>query len=487
MATTGGTNNQTKFFGSGSISLGSIKDFFGGNTNNIKFSKYYRKTSVNIPTSQFGSNAYEHYVPDATENDTVKTGGNNHAFSDFRGNGDDGVIKDYLVVQTGTDVNYNLSANPTTTWNNNFHRNVPKTGRISGRVVSYTQTTQNGSQSQYDHGNDSALIFGAEAINMDIDVDSDATGNPSSAGVSSNERGIFGVGGIGERAGGVGPKVGGTAMYVVQNQNSGNALANGSGIININLGNGRVLAGGGGGHKGTPGNPGNAGNAGNPNSCNFNSSKTITLHGPDSGGVNFRSMPKCNDTAKGCGNKAQNAIYNIGGVNIGGFCTGNQNRKRCRNRKGGNRERGESKCFGHVVKTCNFVHNFAGNPAPGGDPGNGGNAGFGYRGQGSENISTVAGGTNGNSGNNGNNGNCSNCDPKSGYVVTTIGGSAGNCGNPGNAGNSGNGGVIGGTYGQSALGGSGAKGGHAVFSLTKPSVKVNSANHAKGDLSNVTT
>ena len=96
MATTGGTNNQTKFFGSGSISLGSIKDFFVGNTNHIKFSKYYRKTSVDIPTSQFGSNAYEHYVPDATENDTVKTGGNNHAFSDFRGNGD--VINGYPPI-----------------------------------------------------------------------------------------------------------------------------------------------------------------------------------------------------------------------------------------------------------------------------------------------------------------------------------------------------------------------------------------------------
>ena len=487
MATTGGTNNQTKFFGSGSISLGSIKDFFGGNTNNIKFSKYYRKTSVDIPTSQFGSNAYEHYVPDATENDTVKTGGNNHAFSDFRGTGGDGVIKEYLVVQTGTDVNYNLSANSITTWNNNFHRNVPKTGRISGRVVSYTQSPQNGVNSQYDHGNDSALIFGAEAINMDIDVDSDATGDPSSAGPASNERGIFGAGGVGESGGGIGPKVGGTAMYVVQNQNSGNALINGSGIININLGNGRVLAGGGGGSKGNPGTDGNPGTAGNPNSCNFNSSKTITLHGPDSGGVNFRSMPKCNDDKKGCGNKAQNAIYNIGGVNIGGYCNGNQNRKRCRNRKGGNRERGESKCFGHVVKTCNFVHNFAGNPAPGGDPGNGGNAGNGAKGQGSQNISTVAGLTNGNPGGNGNSGTCSNCDAKSGYVVTTIGGGPGNCGQPGNPGNSGNPGTIGGTYGQPALGGAGAKGGHAVYSLTKPSVKVNSASHAKGDLSNVTT
>ena len=203
MSTTGGTGNQDKQFGgNGQISLGSIKQFFGGGTKKIRFSRYYRRTDTDISTDQFGKQA--RFVPDATENSTIKTSGNNFAFSEFRGvdyNGDgagDGVIRQYIVEQTNTDSNYNLSAGASTTWNDNLGKNVPKIGKISGRVVSNEQAPIPNLPHIYDHGNDSALIFNGAPYNLDIDINSDATGDPASAGANSNERGVFGAGGVGQ-------------------------------------------------------------------------------------------------------------------------------------------------------------------------------------------------------------------------------------------------------------------------------------------------
>jgi len=463
MATTGNTNNQTKYFSSGSISLKAIRDTFGGNNNSIKFSKYYRKTDKDITTAEFGKESSGHFVPDASENDTIGTSGT-ISFSDFRGEGDDGVIKDYVVTQTGANSKYLLSSGASTTWNDNLARNVPKTGRISGRVFSTTQGNGS-SNSNYNHTSHAALRFSAEAYNLDIDIDSDTSSDPASANNSNNgPRGVFGVGGN------VG-KTGGTAASIIQNSNRSGTSA----IINVNLGNGRLFAGGGGGSNGNAGNSGNNGNSGNKASCNFKSSKSFNVH--NGSGLNFRGNSACNNTSSGCG--SQN-IGGIGGNVISGNCSGSRNRKRCRNSKGGNRSRGESICFGTINKSCTFSHNFSGNSAPGGNAGNGGNAGSGAKGQGSTNISVNDGKTSGNSGNSGNSGSCSNCNSVGGYSVSQSGG---NCGNPGNSGNSGNAGNSGGKYGKPSAG----AGGFAVFSNTKSQVKVNNSSKAKGSLTNVTT
>ena len=512
MALTQGTTNQTKSFGgTGSISLGSIRDFFGGTTNKVKFSDYYRKTSDLIPTSQFGSTSNSHYVPNATENDTVKTGGNNHAFGDFRGvdyNGDgngDGVIKEYIVEQQQgtTDTNLNLatstSAPATTGWNNNLGKNVPKKAIIKGRVVSNLQARASGQSygpnMVYDHGNDSALKLDAAPYNMDLIIDSGTTNPPASAGQNVNERGVFGVGGGGQNSANFGPFVGGTAAYVVQNQNRSAALNNGSAIINVNLQNGRLYAGGGGGTMGNDGIPGADGVDGKVADCVFASSKNIDLHGNAANpitGKTFRSMAKCDgsDMLHGCGNQK---IANIKGVANSGVCVGNHNRKRCRNSKGGSRDRGENNCFGYVKKTCYFNHTFSGNPATGGTGGAAGTAGQGASGQGANNIRTrsTVGKLTGNSGENGTSGTCSNCNSVSGYAVTKF--AANPCGSDGSPGTDGNDGNPGGAYGKAGTVSTpqapkGGQGGHAVFSLpnSKTSVVVNYHPYSKGKLTNIT-
>lgn len=462
MATTGGTGNQTKQFGgNGSISLKAVRDFFGGNSNDIAFSKYYRKTDVDITTSQFGKESSGHFVPDATENDTVKTGGNNHAFSDFRGDGDNGVIKSYLVTQSGSDQQYELSFGGQAggRWNGNLGRNVPKTGRISGRC--YGNAKSNGNDTNnFAHSTDSALKFLGETYNMDIDIDS-AQNNanfPNSANNNANgPRGVFGTGGDGGNPSNVHGRAGGTAMYVQQNSNRGGTSA----IINVNNGNGLIYAGGGGGTSGR------AGTAGNKATCTFYSNKSFNVH--NGSGLNIRGNNYCNNKKKGCGNQSVGGVAgNVHNIN----CSGSSNRSRCRKSKGGNRQRGSGNCFGVINKNCRFKHVFTGNNAPGG------NAGSGGRGQGSQNISKNDGKTAGNGGT------CSNCNAVSGYSVAKSGGNP--CGNSGTTGNPGGiyGGSGSGSNFRAALGG---KAGHAVYSNTKSQVKVNNTGMARGKLSNVTT
>ena len=455
MATTGGTNNQAKQFGSGSISLKAVRDFFGGNPTDIKFSKYYRKADENITTNQFGKESSGHFVPDATENKTVKEGGNDHAFGDFRGDGGAGVIKHYLVTQSGSDEQYELSfgGQPGGRWNGNLGRNVPKTGRISGRC--YGNAKSNGNDtSNFAHSTDSALKFLGETYNMDIDIDSSANSANSN---SNSDRGVFGTGGDGGNPTNVHGRAGGTAMYVQQNSNRGGTSA----IINVNNGNGRIFAGGGGGTSGR------AGTAGNTATCTFYSNKNFNVH--RGGGLNFRGNPYCNNKKKGCGNKT---VSGIGGNVYSYNCNGSDNRSRCRKSKGGNRQRGESRCFGNIKKKCKFKHQFTGNAAPGG------NAGSGGRGQGSANLNVNDGRTDGNAGT------CSNCNAIPGYSVSKSGGNP--CGTSGTKGN------VGGTFGSNGAGSTfraafAGKGGHAVYSNTKSQVKVSNTGMARGKLTNVTT
>ena len=465
MAVTGGSNNQTKALGgSNPISLvgntnNGIKGFFGGKTNAIRFGQYYRNTDKDTTKSDFDDNSNNIFVPDATENGTVPTSGA-ISFSDFRGASDNGVIREYVVTQSGSDEELLLSAPGN--WNVNLNKNIPKRAIISGRCYS---TAQGSGADTYDHANDAALQFEAEAYNLDIDVDSgvNSQSDPNSASNFSNgPRGIFGVGGAGGNNGngilssdreGI---IGGTAMYVRQYSNRSGASA----IININSGNGRIYAGGGGGKGGYDGNSGNA------SECYFLSNKSVKIHGGN--GATIRQFPSCVNKGGSCGNQTINSI--AGTATNGYSCSGSSNRTRCRGEKGGNRDRGEHNCFGTINKMCVFIHEFAGNS------GNKGQGGDGGRGQGSQNINTGVGL---NSPNSGNAGSCN--DPTSGtYTITTA--------NAGTAGNDGNDATGGGTYGAAA--GNSAydgKGGHAVYSNTKSQVKLSNTTTNKGRTNNVTT
>ena len=471
MAVTGGTGNQTKALGGNNpISLkgntnNGIKGFFGGKTNAIRFAQYYRNTNVDTTKADFNDSSNDIFVPDASENETVPTSGA-ISFSDFRGDGDNGVIKQYNVTQTGANSKLNLSDGNTDggRWNLNLGKNVPKKAIISGRCYSTTQTSSTGSNgtSTYSHANHSALRFSATAYNMEIDIDSgvNSASDPNSANNTNNgPRGIFGVGGNGGNSGNNANsnsrygKTGGTAMYVAQSSNRSGASA----IININSGNGRIYAGGGGGKGGYDGNDGNS--AG----CTFYSNKGVNVH--SGSGANIRQFSSCSNAGGGCGNQS---VAGIAGVPTSGYsCSGSRNRSRCR---GGGRSRGSGNCFGTINKNCVFEHPFRGNS------GNGGNGGDGGKGQGSGNISRNVGYNNPNSGNTGS---CN--DPTGGsYTITTL-----SNGNPGNDGNSG---TIGGTYGAAAGNGSfQGKGGHAVYSNTKSQVKLSNTSTNKGKTVNVTT
>tara|TARA_B100001094_G_scaffold144170_1_gene139685 strand:+ start:5316 stop:6710 length:1395 start_codon:yes stop_codon:yes gene_type:complete len=464
MATTGNTNNQTKQFGgNGAISLKSVRDFFGGNSNNIKFSKYYRKTNVDISTSQFGKESTGYFVPDSTENSTVKSSGSNHSFGDFRGENDNGVLKTYLVTQTGSNDRYSLhsGSGAGSTWNGNLARNVPKTGRISGRC--FTNVQSNGSSTgNFAHSTGSALKFSATAYNLEIDIDSgqNRATFPNSVNNSNNgPRGVFSTGGTGGTQSSPNGKAGGTAMYVAQGSNRSKTSA----IININNGNGHIFGGGGGGVSGRNG------NAGNRRNCTFYSSKTVNIYSGGSG-LNIRALGSYANNSGSCGGQ------NIAGVSGSWYHSspsGSDNRSRCRSEHGGNRSRGASNCFAQINKTCFYSHNFKGNASAAGNGGNGG------AGQGSNNLGVFAGH------NNGNVGTCSNCNAVSGYGV--VSGNVFNCGNNGTAGS------IGGLHGQNgqaslnrSSGSAGSKG-HAVYSNTKAQVKLSSTKMARGTNSNVTT
>ena len=157
---------------------------------------------------------------------------------------------------------------------------------------------------------------------MDIDIDSGVNNasDPNSANNTNNgPRGIFGVGGSGGNAGNNSNsnsrygKIGGTAMYVVQGSN----LSGTSAIININAGNGRIYAGGGGGKGGYDG------NAGSAPGCFFLSNKNVNVH--SGSGMNIRGVGACHNKGGACGNQT---THGIAGNNHNGYkCNGSSNRK----------------------------------------------------------------------------------------------------------------------------------------------------------------
>ena len=166
-----GGNNPIKLSGnSGGDTNNSIAGWFEApqETNPVSLSQFYRKTSRDLIKSDFQDNSNNTFVPDATENGTVQdVVGSPISFSDFRGDGGNGVIKEYVVTQTGNDVNLTLA---NANWNSNLGKNVPKVANINGRMTSGSAPSGQ-SHGGYNHKSGAALNFDAEAYNLIIDVD----------------------------------------------------------------------------------------------------------------------------------------------------------------------------------------------------------------------------------------------------------------------------------------------------------------------------
>jgi len=491
-------NSTTKFSGANSeIKLSEIRNFFGGNTNNVRFGKYYRKTSTSIPTGSFqsgsttqsSSSSDPNYVPNATENSTIPSSQSNMAFSDFRGNGNNGVIKEYSVLQTGSDEELSMATD--IAWNSNLDKNVPKRVIIQGRVFSNDgPTTWDGSG--YDHGNGAALRLSAEAYNLRIEVDT-ATNSTIN---SNNAAGIFGAAGLGGSPN-TQAEAGGTAVYLKQNSNvSVNTNEGNSTDIILDASSGRVYAGGGGGQGGRDG------NSASTAQCRFKrvtNTETVTNSGFTIRSARFAcynsASAKCGENKTVTFNNFQgnqnvqaqnfpNQLFDLTGTAVdhklgwgNSMCNGSGGRCRCR---GGGRGRGcdaSSGCYNNITKICRYEFTFNGNSGQGGQGGQGGN-GAGH------------GANTPNNGQNGTNGSTSTCNTvwygNTGVgQIETIGGGTGNDGEQGAAG---------GAFGQAGGNSTnranstdkGGKAGHAIYSNTKSKVKYIGNTNIKGLLNNAT-
>lgn len=192
------------YFSSGLISFSSLRDTFRGTSGSIKASELIRNTTTSNTNP---------IVPDATENSSVSTS-NNLKLSQFRN-----TIKYYYITQTGTDFNFDISAQ---SWNSNLNKNIKKWAYINGTCGSTSVLS-------------SAATIGSTVYNLTIDVSG----------------GIYGAGG----SSGISPTINGG--------NGGDALSitNSSGsnlVINVQS-TANIYAGGGGGEKGIDGIDGTGG------------------------------------------------------------------------------------------------------------------------------------------------------------------------------------------------------------------------------------
>lgn len=191
------------YTGNNSISFRSLQTNFGGNSNNVKFSTYYRNTNVDDS---------DPIVPDATENAAIPTSSTIEA-SDFRNS-----IKKYYVTQSGGESNYDIDAQ---SWNSNLAKNILKESRINGTVTS--SSTSN-----------TAATFNATAYNMKIIVSGAVYGhegygaNPYQNGTAAS-----------------------SAMFV--NNTSGRTATASNVTVRVNSA-GKIYGGGGGGGGGGSGN-----------------------------------------------------------------------------------------------------------------------------------------------------------------------------------------------------------------------------------------
>ena len=101
---TGGAGTQ--------ISFSQIRAAYGGDATNIKASAYLRNDDAAVDWDD--EKTITSRVPDATENANVTTD-NDWSVDSLRN-----TISNYLVTQSGTDTELELSDSNTATWNNNL-------------------------------------------------------------------------------------------------------------------------------------------------------------------------------------------------------------------------------------------------------------------------------------------------------------------------------------------------------------------------------
>jgi len=181
---------------------------FPADTDEVKASDF-RRITLTTDTNPI--------VPDATENANISTG-SNWKTSQFRGS-----IKYFYITQSGTDVNFDISAQA---WNNNLNKNVLKFMFMDGTCGSTAATSP-------------AATFNATAYNLTIDV----YGN------------IYAAGGRGGGTGGGAPdpsgQNGGTALTI--------ASSGGNNIDVLVRSTAQIYGGGGGGERGQNGTTGSGG------------------------------------------------------------------------------------------------------------------------------------------------------------------------------------------------------------------------------------
>ena len=440
-----GGNNPIKLRGGSGDATNSISGWFEApQSGSVPLSRFYRKTDKDLTKNDFQFDNNTHFVPDATENATVATSGA-ISFSDFRGQSNLGVIKEYVVTQSGADVNLTLA---NANWNSNLNKNVPKVANINGRMTSGSAPSGQ-SHAGYNHKSGAALNFDAEAYNLNIDVDT-GTGDTNNF---TNATGVFGFGGQGGSVSQTNGNAGGTAMYVRQNSTRAGASA----IIRVNTNSGRLFGGGGGGEGGRNGNNGTG------DACRFYSNGTV---GPFSVGSTLRSKAACNNRASAkCGTRVVSGVVGYANVwsgsgwrNTSCNLAGN-GRKRCRGSGRFRGNAGQMGCFNAARKNCKYEHTYVGTTPTGGTGGGGG------QGKGGTGPAGAGGGATG--------ANVSVCHKGGNKVWNGI------PANPGTAGQSGGGfGQPGGNNTQ--RGGAGGAAGYALYTPSKSQVYLTNTSNNKG-------
>ena len=147
---------KTEHFTSGAgnpISFSQIQAEYGGSATNIKASNYKRNLQDNIDWNGEDGDDIVPRIPDAVENENVVTTNENWTVDSLRD-----TISEYIVTQTGTDLEVAYSDDDTVTWNGNLSRNILKKFDVTGTIYA-------------DSVNDDALSFNGNLYNLEIEVD----------------------------------------------------------------------------------------------------------------------------------------------------------------------------------------------------------------------------------------------------------------------------------------------------------------------------
>ena len=439
------TITATKYFtGTGPIKFSEIRNTFGDLPgSDIRLSDYKRNVSdtdwdenTTWTTSTPNTNISPR-VPDATENVELPSTNDNIQLSDYRN-----TIKEYKVVQSGSDEEKVYSDGNEADWNNNLTKNVSKLYQVDGTI--------------YSNETDKYALTFEEGVYNNLYMH-----------VNGN---IYGEGGAADGGNG------GGALYL---NNTYVSTKGDKGKVDLNISNnGKIWSGGGGGIDGNAGNNGSnmtclrpktwtADNkVGNTHLCNGNSgacNKPVAvckkLSGAHNDGTNG---PYYNNSNMPNSIRLNTVSWTSGSPNGG-------NRDRCRGGNGGgNPGRGSIsnntvvnyanrnnsyQCTTSWTMQCSGQQEFT---KAGGNKGNKGNSGAG-KGYSNRNTSINSSPHVGNAPNDGN---CTTCP----NTNTT---SCGNDGNPGNPG---------GDWGEAAL-----QGGAAGIAIRKKRVIVTNVNNNAGD------